>query len=349
MPQLRQDPITLRWVAIATERAKRPMAFTRAAKAEVPSAAQCPFCEGHEGMTPPEVMAYRAPGTAPNTPGWEFRVVPNLYPAFGPADAAPERETVGMYTTMRGSGVHEVLIDSPDHFRDVADFDVGKVDQIVRGYIDRLLATTANPFVQYALLIINHGREAGASLEHPHAQLFGIPLVPEAVVDELAGMARYQRENGRCPYCEMVAHEKNARERMIFENEEFAVFAPFASRMPFESWIVPRQHSARFETMGEERRRRFAEALRVLLAKLKRGLNDPPYNFFVHTAPAKDGAEGYHWHAELLPKLAIAAGFELGSGIMINVATPESAAEFLRGVDEEAPSAEAPAGVTEHV
>ena len=348
MPELRQDPITLRWVTIATERAKRPTAFTRTAKAAVAPSAECPFDEGHESMTPPETMAYRAPGTAPNTPGWEFRVVPNLYPAFGPADAAPEVKVVGPYATMRGSGVHEVLIDSPDHYRDIADFDVAKVDQIIRAYVDRYQAAASNPFVQYVLLIINHGREAGASLEHPHSQLFGIPLVPEAVAEELRGVARFQREHGSCPYCRMLTYEREAGERLIFENDSFLVFAPFASRTPFESWIVPGWHSARFEALADGQRRSFAEALHVLLARLKRGLNDPPYNFYIHTAPAREAAEEYHWHAELLPKLAIAAGFELGTGIMINVATPESAAEFLRGVDEHAAPAQAAAGAASH-
>ncbi len=345
MPQLRQDPITLRWVAIATERAKRPTAFTRAPKAAVTAAAQCPFCEGHEAMTPPETMAFRAPGTEPNTPGWQFRVVPNLYPAFGPRDEAPEVERVGPYTTMRGSGVHEVLVDSPEHYKDIADFDVAKVDQIVQGYVDRYLAASANPFVQYVLIIINHGREAGASLEHPHSQLFGIPLVPEAVLDEMRGIARYQGDHGACPYCEMVAYERQVGERMIYEDDDFVAFAPFASRVPFESWIVPKFHSARFEKMTDQQRLRFAEAMHHLTAKLKRGLNDPPYNLFIHTAPVRTG-DDYHWHVELLPKLSIAAGFELGTDVMINVATPESAAEFLRGVDENAPAPELPAEAT---
>ena len=329
MPQLRQDPITLRWVNIATERAKRPTAFTRAT-ASVRPAAQCPFCEGHESMTPPEVMAYRADGSEPNTPGWSFRVVPNLYAAFGPADAAPDVETVGINRTMKGSGVHEVLIDGPDHFKDIADYGVAKAEEVIRGYVDRYEAAAANPFVEYVLISINHGREAGASLDHPHAQLFGIPLVPDGVAEEIRGVERYRAEHGECPYCAMVERERAAGERLIYENDQFAAFAPFASRVPFESWIVPKSHHPRFERMTEEESSGFAVALHTVLAKLKHGLNDPPFNLFVHTAPVHGEAD-YHWHCELLPKLSIAAGFELGTGIMINTATPESAAEHLRG------------------
>ncbi|MGH2457364.1 MAG: galactose-1-phosphate uridylyltransferase [Chloroflexota bacterium] len=334
MPQLRQDLVTQRWVAIATERAKRPSSFSRAAGGVATPAATCPFCLGHESMTPPEVMAYRAPGTAPNTPGWEVRVVPNLYPAFGPADAEPIRSKEGPYDTMTGVGVHEVLISSPAHGDDFAQLSAAQISRIVRGYIDRYDAHRDNPAIQYMLIINNHGKEAGASLEHPHSQLFGIPLVPFAVREELDGVRRYRAEHGGCAYCEILAAEQSDRTRIIAENDDFLVYAPFASRTPFEASILPKWHAARFEEMNPSQQENFANALRDLAVRIFRGLNDPPYNFYIHTAPVhQDGAVDYHWHLELLPKLAIAAGFELGTGLMINVATPEAAAEYLRGVD----------------
>jgi len=334
MPQLRQNPVTGRWVAIATERAKRPTSFTRAAGVAVPAASTCPFCYGNESMTPPEVMAYRPTGTAENTEGWEVRVVPNLYPAFGPANGEPTVATVGMYQTMNGAGVHEVIVSSPLHAADISELPTEKVRRIVDMYIDRYNANRNNPSVQYLLLINNHGKEAGASLEHPHSQLFGIPLVPSEVEDELAGIQRYRNEQGRCVYCDVNANEEKDGERIIAKNEWFLTFAPFASRTPFEASIVPRWHAPRFEEMNPDQREAFANALHDLLTRFRVGLNDPPLNFFIHTAPCHaDGNVDYHWHLELLPKLAIAAGFELGSGVMINVATPESAAEFLRNVD----------------
>lgn len=345
MPQLRQDLVTGRWVAIATERAKRPSSFTRATATSVPPAAQCPFCVGHESMTPPEVMAYRAPGTEPNTPGWEIRVVPNLYPAFGPSDVEPIISHVGPYKTMTGVGVHEVLISSPSHGDDFAQLPVSHVEKVVRAYVERYDFHRQNPAIQYILIINNHGKEAGASLEHPHSQLFGIPLVPFAIREELDGVRRYRDEHHRCVYCDILATEQQARERVIAENDWFLVFAPFASRTPFEASILPKWHSARFETMSSEQQSAFASALHDLTARLFHGLNDPPFNFYLHTAPThRDAEPDYHWHLELLPKLAIAAGFELGTGVMINVATPESAAEYLRGVDLSAvaPAATAP-------
>lgn len=332
MPELRQDPVTRRWVAIATERAKRPHTFTRAAKVEAQAGAACPFCPGHEAETPPEVMAYRAPGTEPNTPGWEVRVVPNLYPAFGPVAGDLNPQAVGPYTAMNALGVHEVLIATPEHYKDIGDLPLDTVQRIVSGYVDRYRAHQDNPVVQYILIINNVGREAGASREHPHAQLFGIPLIPTAVAEELSGLESYRGAKGTCAYCDIVRYEQQVGARIIYENDQFLVFAPYASRVPFESWVMPKAHWPFFERMGSDEQRQFGDALRALVAKLRQGLNEPPFNYFIHTTPCHDDLSGtYHWHLELLPKLSIAAGFELGTGVMINTVLPEQAAEFLRG------------------
>ena len=334
MPQLRQDLVTGRWVAIATERARRPNSFTRGAAEAVNAGAECPFCPGRESLTPPEVLAYRADSNQPDSPGWEVRVVPNLFPAFGPANGMRERAAVGPYQTMNGVGVHEVIISGPSHYVDLADLPLEHVERVVDAYVDRIRARTADDSAQYLMIINNHGREAGASLAHPHSQLFGIPLIPPQAEEEFRGIARYRGEHASCVYCDIIAFEQTARERIIFENEHFLVYAPFASRVPFEAAIVPLRHSERFEELAPLERTSFAEALKVLTGRLTHGLNDPPYNFYIHSAPAQGAADlDYHWHVELLPKLTIAAGFELGSGMMINVATPESAAEFLRQVD----------------
>jgi UDPglucose--hexose-1-phosphate uridylyltransferase len=285
-------------------------------------------------MTPPEVMAYRPDGSAPNTPGWEVRVVPNLYPAFGPEHGEAPGEADGPYTKMNGVGVHEVIISGPDHGRDLSGLSRIEADRVVQAWIDRIRAHQENPNVKYLLLINNHGKEAGASLEHPHSQLFGIPVLPPVFEDELAGVRRYRSQHRRCVYCDIVGEETSAQARVIYENEHFLAFAPYASRTPFESQILPKSHSSRFETLTPNERAAFADALQALTGRLERGLNDPPYNFFIHTTPPHAAADvDYHWHLELLPKLAIAAGFELGSGVMINVTTPEAAAEFLRSVE----------------
>ncbi|MBI4318901.1 MAG: DUF4921 family protein [Chloroflexi bacterium] len=336
MPELRQDPITLDWVAIAVERAKRPHTFTQAPKVVVKASEECPFCTGRESETPPEVMAYREPAMADDGPGWKVRVVPNLYPAFGPAHGELNPRHVGPYLVMGGLGVHEVLINNPEHYKDLGQLPLEDVSLVVKAYVDRLLAHKDNPVVRYMLIIVNHGREAGASREHPHAQLFGIPLIPPYVAQEIQGLKRYRQEKETCGYCDMISYESRIGHRMIYENDAFVVFAPFASRVPFESWVFPRYHSSRFETMNDYQQHSFADALRNVLGKLYYGLNDPPFNLYIHTAPYRDlGDSDYHWHVEIRPKLSIAAGFELGAGIMINTALPESAAEFLRLVAAE--------------
>ena len=333
MPELRQDPINLAWVAVATERGRRPHDFIKP-PAETTAGPGCPFCEGNERLTPPEVMAYRPAGSAPDGPGWELRVVPNLYPAFGPVAGDLGEHQVGPYTAMNGLGLHEVLINSPRHDEDLGQAPLDSVERVVAGYIDRYQAHERYPTVKYSLIIVNHGREAGASREHPHAQIFGIPLVPPSVAAELEGVERYQREKGSCPYCDIVDFETQQGERVVYENAAFVVLAPFASRVPFECWVVPRRHDARFERTSGQERAHFAEALRSALGRLRRGLSNPPYNFFIHTGPHRSGPlDRYHWHLEIMPKLSIAAGFELGSGLMIDSVAPEQAARYLRGIE----------------
>lgn len=330
MPELRRDPVTGSWVVIATERAKRPHDFARHHRAAAGDQ-KCPFCEGHEAMTPPEVYAFRPEGSAPDTPGWSVRVVPNLYPAFGPAqgDLAPCAD--GLYETLNGLGGHEVIVTSPRHSDDIPSLPLQQVALMARAYVDRYLAHKENPVVQYVHIILNYGREAGASREHPHSQLFAIPIVPELVERELVGAARYHAEHGRCVFCDILERELSSGERMVYENDRFAVFAPYASRMPFEMWLMPKAHAPRFETLSGVDLEAFAGALRQAVGRLTVGLNDPPFNYWIHTSPTRrDVDDSYHWHLEIMPKLAIAAGFELGTGIMINTALPETAARFLR-------------------
>ncbi len=330
MPQLRQDIITGRWVAVATERAKRPDSFTQAAKEAVAANAVCPFCAGHERMTPPEVFAYRADGSAPDTPGWSLRVVPNLFAAFQ-LEAEGQERVNGLFPMRDALGACEVLISSPDHALTTPWLPAAQVEQMVRAYRDRMAHHADNPRIEYVLVLYNHGQPAGASLEHPHSQLYAIGLVPPLVQEELLGSRRFWQSHGVCVFCRLVEEERRVRERVVFENDAFLVYAPYASRLPFETWILPKRHQARFLAAETGELRGLAQALRQSLRKLHEGLHDPPYNFYLHTAPLKGDHEAfYHWHLEILPKLTTWAGFELGTGIMINVTRPEEAAAFLR-------------------
>ena len=330
MPQLRQDLITGRWVSVATERARRPDSFTQAAKEGVAARDVCPFCPGHEAMTPPEVLAYRAAGTAPNSEGWWIRVVPNLYAAFRLQPDGQEHRD-GRFWQRDAIGACEVLISSPDHRAPTPLLPRGQVEEIVQSYVDRYRHHALNPDLEDVLILYNHGRPAGASLEHPHSQLYAISLVPPSFQEELAGATRFQEANDGCVFCRTLDDELRAGERVVFENDGFVVYAPYAARTPFETWIMPRRHRASFGDLDASEKPAFAEALQLTLKALYDGLNDPPFNYFIHSAPLKATVDDvYHWHLELIPKLSTAAGFELGTGMWINVVKPEDSAAFLR-------------------
>jgi len=332
MSQLRQDPVTGGWVAIATERAKRPTSFQRTPSANQPSK-PCPFCAGHESETPPELLAVRPGGGEPNTPGWLIRVVPNLFPVFTPSTRQAVVVEHGIYRVMEGIGYHEVVILSPSHSVDLDSLSEEALLLVIQTFISRYQTICAQTNIQYLMIIGNHGKEAGASLAHPHSQLFGLPIIPPAVQCEIEGVSRYRDACGRCIYCEIIRYELSSGERVVYANDDFLVYAPFAGRLPFETSIIPRWHASHFESMDPAQQRSFADAIHQLASRVAAGLGDPPYNLYIHTAPCHSGPEfDYHWHLELLPRLTIQAGFEWGSGIMINTTRPEDAAEFLRDV-----------------
>jgi UDPglucose--hexose-1-phosphate uridylyltransferase len=318
-------------VAVATERARRPDSFTQAVKEAVAARDVCPFCPGHEAMTPPEVLAYRAPGGAANGEGWWVRVVPNLYAAFRLEPDGQERVD-GRFWQRDAIGACEVLISSPDHVVPTPLLPRRQVEEIVQSYVDRYRHHAQDPKLDHVLILYNHGRPAGASLEHPHSQLYAISLVPPMFTEELHGARRFREEMGECVFCQTLDDERSAGARIVFENDAFVVFAPYAARTPFETWIMPRRHAASFGDLDLLREKpAFAEALQLTLRALREGLNDPPFNYFIHSAPLKaDVGQEYHWHLELIPKLSTAAGFELGTGMWINVVKPEESAAFLR-------------------
>ena len=334
MPELRKDPITRRWVIIANERAQRPSYFAKGCAPDAPSSANCPFCEGRESMTPPEIAAIRRPGTAPNTPGWQVRVVPNKYPALrieGSTDVTME----GMYEGMGGVGAHEVIIETLEHAAHPGVMTVDQLSSVLWMYRERYLDLDRDPRFKYLLLFRNHGRAAGASLAHPHSQLIALPIVPKRAEEELAGAQAYFAREGRCVFCDILHQESggdghNGR-RLVWTNDEFVAFTPHASWCPFELWILPRRHTSSFGALGDAQLRPLAETLQGVLGRLHACLNNPPYNYLIHTAPYDAKVDHfYHWHIEVLPRLSQVAGFEWGSGFYINTVPPEDAARYLR-------------------
>jgi UDPglucose--hexose-1-phosphate uridylyltransferase len=326
--ELRKDPVVGRWVIISTERARRPTDF--GPEPVRPRLARCVFCPGNEDSTPPEILAGRPPGSPPNGPGWTYRVVPNKFPALRiEGDLEPSGE--GPYDRMSGIGAHEVVIETPAHDATLATLPTEAVADVLLAFRERMLDLKKDGRFQYVLVFKNHGEAAGASLEHAHSQLIATPIIPIMVSEELAGSLRYYALKERCVWCDIVREERRGRRRLIAETSEFAVLAPFAPRCPFETWILPVRHRSHFEDSAVDELRALAGVLGDFLRRLNRLLNDPPYNFMLHSAPLQEPPlDEFHWHLEVIPKLTRVAGFEWGSGFFINPVPPEDAATALR-------------------
>ena len=329
MPELRKDPVVGRWVIIATERVRRPSDFPRRTVAA--RTARCPFCPGHEDETPPEVLAYRdPPDAAPDTTGWRVRVVPNKFPALR-IEGDLDRRGEGVYDLMNGIGAHEVVIESPDHTRGLESLPESAVAEVLRAYRTRIADLKRDERFRSVLVFKNQGAEAGATVDHPHSQLIATPVVPLVVADEIHQARAYHGYRERCLFCDIIRQETDEGVRIVAEGERVVAFAPFAARVPFETWVLPRPHAAAFEHIADDVLADLAAVLRGVLGRMRRALDDPPYNLVLHSAPFGVGeSPSYHWHLEILPKLTGLAGFELGSGFHINPVPPEDAARLLR-------------------
>jgi len=331
MPQLRKDPVTGRWVIISTDRQQRPHDF-HFERAAIVGREHCPFCPGHEAMTPPEVMAYRQNGGAPNGPGWDVRVVPNKYPALQ-VEGTFDRTGDGMYDRMNGIGAHEVIIETPQHDRTLALMSEPEIVQVLWGYRERMLDLQRDIRLKHILIFKNHGAAAGATLEHPHSQLIAMPIVPDFVREEIDGARRHFAVKERCVFCDIVRQDVADGRRVVLENADAVALAPYAPRFAFETWLVPKRHGARFEEAPRHEYEGVARLLKALLQRMDRALEHPDFNLIVHTSPfGEDTADVYHWHIEILPKLTRVAGFEWGTGFYINPTPPEEAARVLRSV-----------------
>lgn len=328
MSQLRRDPITGRWIIVNYEKVVEPEEFSFEKVIKGNDVKKCPFCQGNEHLTPPEIVAHRNTGKH-NTPGWTIRVVPNKYPALE-ARGDLEKRGLGVFDKMNGIGDHEVIIDIPEHMRDVADISDNQAEEIIWSYISRSTDLRKDTRFKYILIFRNYGRSAGASLEHPHSQLIALPIVPKRVNEELKSSLAYYRYKDRCVFCDILNQELSDKERIIEENKFFISFSPFVSRFPYETWIMPKRHESHFAGLQKEEVRPLGTILRNTMKKIKKLLNDPPYNYIIHTSPINGfEKEYYHWHIEIMPKLVTVAGFEWGSGFYVNPVPPEMAAKNL--------------------
>ena len=338
MGELRKDPILGRWVIIATERSKRPDVFVQQKKKTEEDISKCPFCAGKEQMTPPEIYSLRAPDTKPNEPGWRVRVVPNKFPACG-IDKKLVKKGYGLHDMMTNFGAHEVVIETPDHYREIKDQTIDEIKDTIGVLQSRVEDLHKDERFRHILIFKNKGKQAGASLAHPHHQLIGLPITPKRVKEELKGAEAYFKLKERCIFCDLIEQEKSWGERIVYENEGFISFCPYAARFPFETWILPKDHCLDFHgKVACEKIGFLADILKVMMTKYDKILKDPEYNYTVHASPNRFARGGYwktieqdfHWHIELFPRLTLVAGFELGSGFYINPMSPEMSAKYLR-------------------
>jgi UDPglucose--hexose-1-phosphate uridylyltransferase len=330
MADLRKDPVTGRWVIISTERQKRPSDFQIETVTTRPDDL-CPFCEGHESKTPPEILAYRN-GSPPNAGGWDVRVVPNKFPALR-VEGNLDREGEGLFDRMNGIGAHEVIIETPIHGQTLSSMPDTAVEKVFFAWRDRVHDLKRDIRLRHIVIFKNHGAAAGASLEHSHSQLIALPIVPREMREELHGAKRHYQAKERCVFCDIIRQETKDGGRVIADSADFVAVAPYAPRFPFETWLLPKRHRARFEDASPGEFAGLARMLKDTLQRMNKTLLTPPYNLIVHSAPLHDepgASDFYHWHVEVMPKLTRVAGFEWGTGFYINPTGPEEAAEVLR-------------------
>lgn len=335
--ELRQDLVTRKWYVVAKSRGRRPSDFAEADHrgsdqeycehgGDCPD--NCPFRDLSNHYNDATLLYY----DGSDIDSWRVMSFPNDYPSFFQGQDLHERNE-GLFSKMDAIGFHEVIV-SRAHCNQIRMMEREELHEFFRSYKERYLALMNRQFVNYILIMLNYGSMAGASLYHPHSQLFALPIISSDLQDELTGAYEYYREHTSCVYCSMVDYERDAGVRVVAENDSFVMICPFMSRTPFEMSIIPKSHASTFETTSMRDLKLCADLLQEGLQRLYHGLQDPPLNYYIHTSPC-DGLtyDYYHWHLKIMPRLTKFAGFELGTGIEVNTVPPEDACAFLRSVD----------------
>jgi UDPglucose--hexose-1-phosphate uridylyltransferase len=331
MSELRYNATADEWVIIASERAKRPEDFKHAASVVAPDNIEhCPFCAGHEQKTQGEIYAVREDNSEPNTPGWKVRIVPNQFPAVT-TEKNQQIKNENIFNSKSGFGIHDVIIESPDHNLPLCEMDKKQVERVFLTYKQRFLQLSRDPRFETIILFKNHGQAAGTSLSHPHSQVVALPIIPSTVLQKVEVARRYFAKTGLCLYCQIVENEIRADERVVIQSENFLAYEPFGSHTPFETMILPKWHAPSFAEITDEQCRELAGVMQQIIKRINAVLNTPAYNFALYSIPLNEGNHKiYHWHFKIYPRVSQPAGFELGSGMYINTMVPEDAARYLR-------------------
>jgi UDPglucose--hexose-1-phosphate uridylyltransferase len=327
MSVLRRDPTSGRWVIFGN-----PPPPVRT------PGDPCPFCEGHEAMTPHEVLAFGPADRKSDAPGWQVRVVPNTRPLLR-IEGALERHADLIYDTTSGTGAHEVVIETPQHHRSLTALSPAQVTLVLRAWAERIRDLKKDPRFRSIFVFKNQGALAGAWLpDHTHSQVMGLPVTPKALKEILDVARAHYRVKERCVFCDLLREELEYGERVVRLSDRFVALTPYASRYPYEYWILPREHGADFEASADADLEDLAEILLATLSRLEDILPEPAYNLFLYSSPNRDQRKGYwtslaqdfHWHIAVMPRVSQLAGFEVGSGLYANPVLPEDAARMLR-------------------
>ena len=320
---MRLNPLTGRWVTIVAERSERPSDFApRSQQVESDPTLPCPFCPGNEGSSAPALETIGEGGD------WEMRILPNKYPAFDGSEPFAVRHIGPVHVMAEASGIHEVFVYTRDHAGGIEQFDDRYASDIMQALKRRLIDHANSPNIRYTQAIVNHGREAGASLAHPHGQLLGLPFVPGEILEEERSFSRFE---SACILCATVEAELAGGQRVVLATDDALVICPYWSGVAYEMLIIPRQHELHLQDASDDSLAAVGKAIRDALIHLGEIFGDVSYNLVFHTAPHHHTG-AFHWHVHLWPKISTVAGFERGTGVMINIVPPESAAEQLRRV-----------------
>lgn len=334
MHELRKDPVLSRWVAVLKD-SRGPDAY-EVLKRRV-EASECIFCAGKESETSPEKASFRPEGSQPDTPGWEVRVIESLSPVLEP-EGELGRKGLGMYDKMNSLGVHEVIIEGPGHDAPPEDLGPEHMRKVIDMQTMRIREIEKNEKIRYVLISKNSGMLAGSAYSHPHSQVLATPVIPMRIKAELDGAKDYYAYKERCIFCDIIDEETRRGERVIAQSGHFIAFCPYASKFPFEFWVMPLRHNCSFKEITADEARDLSVLMASLLRKMRTVLREPSYNYVIHTAPNMIPrknlwhtlGDDFHWHIEVVPRLIRASGFEWGSGFYVIATSPEDAAKYIR-------------------
>jgi UDPglucose--hexose-1-phosphate uridylyltransferase len=328
---LRKNILTGQWVIYSPLRAQRPGRPERQKFEAIENLPQkdslCPFCPGNETMVPKIIFELKQE----QNNGWFTRVVPNKYPALTTEESI-KGDSKNIYLTATAFGRHEVIIESPFHNQDIPQMSQEQVVNILKTYKQRYRFLRSKfKDIMNIIIFRNHGPASGTSLVHPHSQMIGTAIIPRYIHDRETIAGTYFEKKGRCSLCDIIEFEMQVRERDIFENESFLGFVPFASEVPFEVWIAPKRHQADFCEIDEHEETDLSKALSDILSAYRDRLDNPDYNYIIHSCTRQNEMTPYlHWYVQIRPRITTPAGFEIGSGVHINVSLPEEDARILK-------------------